>query len=95
MLKEQEEAERVATEQKASDEPAAKVTAMEKVAPEPTSAEETKALDPVETKKSSDSEAAAVKQAECCIICWFSDPENLCYGVLLGIRFVYRRLVCQ
>ena len=71
-LKEQEEAGREAVQKKGSDEAAAKVKEEEETAPEPTSAEQTKALDPVESKtnpKSIDVEAAAVKQAECCIIC--------------------------
>jgi hypothetical protein len=66
-LKEQE-----AAEQKVSDEAAEKLKEQEEAAPKTTSAEHTKAPNPVETTKvdkSCDIEAAAVKQAECCIIC--------------------------
>ena len=62
----------MAAQQEASDEAAAKVKLEEDKAPEPSSAEQTKVLDSMETMKnakSSDSEAAAVKEAECCIIC--------------------------
>jgi hypothetical protein len=56
-------------DKKATEEETVEMTETKQVAPEPTSA---KALDPVENKKvekSTDPEAAAVKQAECCIIC--------------------------
>ena len=66
------EAIQTAPEPKGVEEKAEKAEAMQ-AAPEPTSAEPTKAKDPVVTEKvekSSDAaaEAAAVKQAECCII---------------------------
>lgn len=66
------EAIQTAPEPKGVEEKVEKAKAMQ-AAPEPTSAEPTKAKDPVETEKvekSADAaaEAAAVKQAECCII---------------------------